>query len=123
MFKRVVFMLVFLAFALVASAGQIVVHFGEDCSSADLLTVKVFSDAQTVSWTETRTGSFLPGESETFTPDLYAAYKVTAYAKNTYTGMSDNDEIISPSQYWVNDMYLCVPFGVKPPIGEPEDPD
>jgi len=124
MFKKLVFMIAIMAFALVASAAEVRVHIEED--SATCTDIYVYLMDQGISFEEYhRHGRFEAGHTETFNIP-YGLIIITEGIKVVGENYWDeNSDFISNPDPAINDAYLWLWDGTSPPPSEtePNDPD
>jgi ABC-type transport system substrate-binding protein len=127
MFKKIVFMVAVLAFALAASAATFVVHLEEGSYEATKLTLKLYYAQQsTPHYTDTYEGTVVGGQSYTFVVgqnDFFGTYKAQVIGENSMD--SDTDVIVSPHPWNDNHFYLYLTNGAIPydPNWQEEDLD
>jgi hypothetical protein len=127
MFKKIVFMVAVLAFALAASAATFVVHLEEGSYEATKLTLKLYpGGGGDATYVDSEDVTVYGGQTYTFTvdpDDFFGTYKAEMIGSNSMD--SDSDVIISPHPWNYNHFYLYLTNGAIPydPTWQEEDPD
>jgi hypothetical protein len=118
MMKKLVFILLFLAVTLFASAVSVDVHIDPNGISCDKIVITVYTGDNYDVFVEDET--YLPGQTFHFSVnESDEVTKINVYGKNFLIGSSDTYVINDPYQNNTNHAYLYLPNGIKPPIGEP----
>lgn len=124
MFKKIVFMIAVMAFALAASAEIVTVHIEEGSYEATQLKVVLEKDGD--DFIEVRNGEWIGGETEVFSythNEFCGTIKIHVQGLNLMD--SDTDVIDDPTTYGDNDAYIYLTNGSIPydPTWQQEDPD
>ena len=124
MFKKVVFMIAIMAFALVASASVVTVHIEEGSYEATQLKVVLEKTGDDI--VEIRNGEWVGGETVVFSflfDEFYGTTKIIVQGSNSM----DSDTYVNdqPMTWGENDAYIYLTNGSIPydPTWQQENPD
>jgi hypothetical protein len=124
MFKKIVFMVTVMAFALAASAAEVRVHIDEDSATCSDITVYLMDQGYSYQQYH-RHGRFEAGHTEIFTIN-YGIFHNADAVKVVGENYWDEDIylIVNPNPA-INDAYIWLWDGTSPPPSgtEPNDPD